>query len=234
MRTLTDIQRETVFVSVEKVTRMRGSRGGPLPEVGPHGVGVGDAKGRAKGKQDVGDPERDAGVPATPTPVGAACTVNSRNPLQRRRAISMLLSPPDERDKMRTHPNCHNCHRLPPTVTNTHGKNTNTHGKSANTHGKNTVRGTAKTPTRTAKAPTRTAKTPARTAKTPARSGAECGVKAISAIGCAAQLAEQHKPRARARTHRGRTRAQWPQHPGPSSPRKSRVCDCSHTQCSNT
>ena len=74
----------------------------------------------------------------------------------------------------------------------------------------------------------------ARTAKTPARSGAECGVKAISAIGCAAQLAEQHKPRARARTHRGRTRAQWPQHPGPSSPRKSRVCDCSHTQCSNT
>ena len=64
--------------------------------------------------------------------------------------------------------------------------------------------------------------------------GAECGVKAISAIGCAAQLAEQHKPRARARTHRGRTRAQWPQHPGPSSPRKSRVCDCSHTQCSNT
>ena len=73
-----------------------------------------------------------------------------------------------------------------------------------------------------------------RTAKTPARSGAECGVKAISAIGCAAQLAEQHKPRARARTHRGRTRAQWPQHPGPSSPRKSRVCDCSHTQCSNT
>ena len=165
LRTLTDIQRETVFVSVEKVTRMRGSRGGPLPEVGPHGVGVGDAKGRAKGKQDVGDPERDAGVPATPTPVGAACTVNSRNPLQRRRAISMLLSPPDERDKMRTHPNCHNCHRLPPTVTNTHGKNTNTqkhqharqkrqharqkhrarhgkntntHGKSANTHGKNT------------------------------------------------------------------------------------------------
>ena len=74
----------------------------------------------------------------------------------------------------------------------------------------------------------------ARTAKTPARSGAECGVKAISAIGCAAQLAEQHKPRARARTHRGRTRAQWPQHPGPSSPSKSRVCDCSHTQCSNT
>ena len=74
----------------------------------------------------------------------------------------------------------------------------------------------------------------ARTAKTPARSGAKCGVKAISAIGCAAQLAEQHKPRARARTHRGRTRAQWPQHPGPSSPRKSRVCDCSHTQCSNT
>ena len=72
LRTLTDIQRETVFVSVEKVTRMRGSRGGPLPEVGPHGVGVGDAKGRAKGKQDVGDPERDAGVPATPTPVGAA------------------------------------------------------------------------------------------------------------------------------------------------------------------
>ena len=124
LRTLTDILRETVFVSVEKVTRMRGSRGGPLPEVGPHGVGVGDAKGRAKGKQDVGDPERDAGVPATPTPVGAACTVNSRNPLQRRRAISML-SPPDERDKMRTHPNCHNCHRLPPTVTNTHGKNTN-------------------------------------------------------------------------------------------------------------
>ena len=138
LRTLTDIQRETVFVSVEKVTRMRGSRGGPLPEVGPHGVGVGDAKGRAKGKQDVGDPERDAGVPATPTPVGAACTVNSRNPLQRRRAISMLLSPPDERDKMRTHPNCHNCHRLPPTVTNTHGKNTNTHGKSTNTHSKNT------------------------------------------------------------------------------------------------
>ena len=138
LRTLTDILRETVFVSVEKVTRMRGSRGGPLPEVGPHGVGVGDAKGRAKGKQDVGDPERDAGVPATPTPVGAACTVNSRNPLQRRRAISMLLSPPDERDKMRTHPNCHNCHRLPPTVTNTHGKNTNTHGKSTNTHGKNT------------------------------------------------------------------------------------------------
>ena len=81
LRTLTDIQRETVFVSVEKVTRMRGSRGGPLPEV---------------------------------------------------------LSPPDERDKMRTHPNCHNCHRLPPTVTNTHGKNTNTHGKSTNTHGKNT------------------------------------------------------------------------------------------------
>ena len=51
LRTLTDIQRETVFVSVEKVTRMRGSRGGPLPEVGPQGVGVGDAKGRAKGKQ---------------------------------------------------------------------------------------------------------------------------------------------------------------------------------------
>ena len=74
-------------------------------------------------------------MPATPTPVGAACTVNSRNPLQRRRAISMLLSPPDERDKMRTHPNCHNCHRLSPTRT-------------------------AKTPTRTAKAPTRTAKTP--------------------------------------------------------------------------
>ena len=97
LRTLTDILRETVFVSVEKVTRMRGSRGGPLPEVGPHGVGVGDAKGRAKGKQDVGDPERDAGVPATPTPVGAACTVNSRNPLQRRRAISMLLSPPRAR-----------------------------------------------------------------------------------------------------------------------------------------
>ena len=148
---------------------------------------------------------------AAPTPVGAACTVNSRNPLQRRRAISML-SPPDERDKMRTHPNCHNCHRLPPTVTNTHGK----------------------TPTRTAKAPTRTAKSPARTAKTPARSGAECGVKAISAIGCAAQLAEQHKTPARARKHRGRTRAQWPQHPGPSSPRKSQVCDCRHTQCSNT
>ena len=51
LRTLTDIQRETVFVSVEKVTRMRGSRGGPLPEVGPHGVGVGDAKGRAKGNK---------------------------------------------------------------------------------------------------------------------------------------------------------------------------------------
>ena len=81
LRTLTDILRETVFVSVEKVTRMRGSRGGPLPEV---------------------------------------------------------LSPPDERDKMRTQPNCHNCHRLPPTVTNTHCKNTNTHGKSTNTHGKNT------------------------------------------------------------------------------------------------
>ena len=65
-----------------------------------------------------------------------------------------MLSPPDERDKMRTHPNCHNCHRLPPTVTNTHGKNTNTHGKNTGAHGKTT--------------------------------GAECGVKAISAIGCAA------------------------------------------------
>ena len=65
-----------------------------------------------------------------------------------------MLSPPDERDKMRTHPNCHNCHRLPPTVTNTHGKNSNSHGKNTGAHGKTT--------------------------------GAECGVKAISAIGCAA------------------------------------------------